>query len=71
MLAGGEDAQSGTGGVDGDTNNLSSVIDLNLGDVTKATYFTPRLAGFQLGASYTPDTTDDGGRDGPASIGGH
>jgi outer membrane protein OmpU len=64
MLVGGEDAQAGTGGVDGDTANLASVIDLNLGDVTKATYFTPRIGGFQLGASYTPETDDDGGRDG-------
>jgi hypothetical protein len=64
MLAGGEDAQAGTGGVDGDTANLSSIIDLNLSDTTKATYFTPRVGGFQLGASYTPDTGDDGGRDG-------
>ena len=71
MLVGGEDAQSGTGGVDGDTNNLSSIIDLNLGDVTKATYFTPRIAGFQVGASYTPDTGDDGGRDGRGFDGGH
>jgi hypothetical protein len=73
MLAGGEDAQSGTGGVDGDTNNLCSggCIDLNLGDVTKATYFTPRIGGLQLGASYTPDTGDDGGRDGPGFDGGH
>ena len=64
MLVGGEDAQSGTGGVDGDTANLASIIDLNLGDVTKAMYFTPRIGGFQLGAGYTPDTGDDGGRDG-------
>jgi outer membrane protein OmpU len=71
MLAGGEDAQAGTGGVDGDTNNLSTVIDLNLGDVTKATYFTPRVGGFQLGASYTPETPDDGGRDGAGFDGGH
>jgi outer membrane protein OmpU len=71
MLAGGEDAQSGTGGVDGDTANLSTVIDLNLGDVTKATYFTPRVGGFQLGAGYTPDTGDDGGRDDVGFDGGH
>lgn len=72
MLAGGEDAQSGTGGVDGDTSNLATIIDLNLGDVTKATYFTPRVGGFQLGASYTPDTGDDGGRDeGPLFDNGH
>ena len=72
MLAGGEDAQAGTGGVDGDTANLSSIIDLNLGDVTKAMYFTPRIAGFQLGVGYTPDTGDDGGRDeGPLFDQGH
>jgi hypothetical protein len=71
MLTGGEDAQAGTGGVDGDTRNLSSIIDLNLGDATKAMYFTPRVGGFQLGAGYTPDTGDDGGRDGPGFDGGH
>jgi hypothetical protein len=73
MLVGGEDAQSGTGGVDGDTANLCSggCIDLNLGDVTKATYFTPRVGGFQVGASYVPDTGDDGGRDGAGFDTGH
>jgi outer membrane protein OmpU len=71
MLTGGEDAQAGTGGMDGDTANLPSIIDLNLGDVTKAMYFTPRVGGFQLGAGYTPDTGDDGGRDGPGFDGGH
>jgi outer membrane protein OmpU len=73
MLAGGEDAQAGTGGVDGDTNNLCTggCIDLNLGDTTKATYFTPRIGGFQFGASYVPDTGDDGGRDGPGFDDGH
>jgi outer membrane protein OmpU len=29
-------------------------------------YFTPRVGGFQLGAGYTPDTGDDGGRDSDA-----
>ena len=65
MFLGGEDAQSGTGGIDGDTANLGSIINVqNTDDATKATYYTPRLAGFQLGASYVPDTGDDGGRDG-------
>jgi len=64
MFVGGEDAQSGTGGVDGDTNNLATVINVHSGDYTKATYFTPRIAGFQLGANYAPDRGDDGGRDG-------
>jgi outer membrane protein OmpU len=65
MFVGGEDAQSGTGGVDGDTTNLASVINVHSGDYTKATYFTPRIGGFQLGANFAPDRGDDGGRDGP------
>jgi hypothetical protein len=66
MFLGAEDAQSGTGGLDGDTANLGSIINLqNTDDATKATYYTPRVAGFQVGASYVPDTGDDGGRDGP------
>ncbi len=66
MFLGGEDAQSGTGGVDGDTANLGTIINVqNTDDATKATYYTPRLGGFQLGASYVPDSGDDGGRDGP------
>ena len=60
MFVGGEDAQSGTGGVDGDTKNLASVINVrNSGDDAKVTYFTPRVAGFQLGASYLPGTGPD------------
>jgi hypothetical protein len=66
MFLGGEDAQSGTGGVDGDTANLGTIINVqNTDDATKATYYTPRVGGFQLGASYVPDSGDDGGRDGP------
>ncbi len=62
MFVGAEDAQSGTGGIDGDTSNLATIINIqNTGDATKATYFTPRIAGFQLGASFTPDTSDDSG----------
>ncbi len=63
MFVGAEDAQSGTGGIDGDTTNLTSVYHVSLGDAAKATYFTPRVAGFQLGASYTPDQSDNGGLD--------
>jgi len=60
MFVGGEDAQSGTGGVDGDTKNLATVINVrNSGDDAKATYFTPRVAGFQLGATYLPGTGPD------------
>jgi outer membrane protein OmpU len=66
MFLGAEDAQSGTGGLDGDTANLGSIINIqNTDDASKATYYTPRVGGFQLGASYVPDTSDDGGRDGP------
>ena len=62
MFVGAEDAQSGTGGIDGDTSNLAPIINVqNTGDATKATYFTPRIAGFQLGASFTPDTSDNNG----------
>ena len=71
MFVGGEDAQAGTGGIDGDTNNLASAINVqNTGDAAKATYFTPRVGGFQLGASYTPDTGDDGGDDTDTGPGG-
>ncbi len=31
------------------------------GDSDKLSYFTPRFAGFQLGASYTPDNTEEAG----------
>lgn len=64
MFTGGKNAQAGTGGIDGDANNLASAINVqNTGDTTKATYFTPRIGGFQLGASFIPDTGDDGGDD--------
>jgi hypothetical protein len=58
MAIGGQDAQAGTGGIDGDTANLDQPELIDTGDDTKATYFTPRLAGFQLGASFVPDTGD-------------
>ena len=61
MFVAGEDFQAGTGGIDGDPENLNfgqtSVTDS--GDAAKITYFTPRVGGFQLGASFTPDTGDD------------
>jgi hypothetical protein len=62
MGIGGEDAQAGTGGIDGDTANLTTFEITDTGDSTKASYFTARFAGFQLGASFTPDdgVTDDG-----------
>ena len=64
MSIGGEDAQAGTGGIDGDTTNLTTFEITDTDDSAKVTYFTPRVAGFQIGASWTPDNgdglTDDG-----------
>jgi outer membrane protein OmpU len=54
----GADAQAGTGGIDGDTQNLVQFENLDTGDSAKVTYFTPRVAGFQLGGSFIPDNGD-------------
>jgi hypothetical protein len=59
MFVGAEDAQAGTGGLDGDTRNLGQIQFPDMGDDIKATYFTPRIAGFQVGASFTPDGDDN------------
>jgi outer membrane protein OmpU len=59
MLVGGEDAQAGTGGLDGDIPNVNFIEFENTDIAAKATYFTPRIAGFQLGASFTPDYEDN------------
>jgi outer membrane protein OmpU len=59
MFVGAEDAQAGTGGIDGDTQNLGQIQFLDMSDDVKATYFTPRIAGFQLGASFAPDGDDN------------
>jgi outer membrane protein OmpU len=73
MAIGGEDAMPGRGGYDGavgDAFNFSGESHFNAngatftGDSTKITYFTPRFFGFQLGASWTPDSTSDGGAGG-------
>ena len=58
MGIGAADAQAGTGGIDGDTTNLVQFETPDSGDSNKATYFTPRIAGFQVGASWTPDNGD-------------
>jgi hypothetical protein len=66
----------GTGGIDGDYSNFynvatnngrSSVLGLDdmfkvmdSDDATKITYFSPRFAGFQFGASYSPDGLGSG-----------
>jgi hypothetical protein len=59
IFVGAEDAQAGTGGIDGDTANLGQIQFPDMGDTIKATYFTPRIAGFQLGASFAPDGDDN------------
>ena len=63
MYVGAEEAQAGTGGIDGDIPNANFVEFTNTDIAAKVTYFTPRFAGFQLGASFTPDYEDDGGED--------
>ena len=45
----------GTGG------GISATGNTITGDATKATYFTPRFAGFQLGGSLTPDSGQSSG----------
>ena len=61
MYVGAQDAQAGTGGIDGDIPNLNFIEFENTDIAAKTTYFTPRVAGFQLGASFTPDYEDNGG----------
>jgi hypothetical protein len=52
---------AGTGGLDGDLINLGPRIGpTNSGDATKIIYYTPTIAGFQLGASFTPDSGSKG-----------
>jgi Gram-negative porin len=69
MAVGGFDTQVGTGGFDGNFENILAVttgvrttVDLpqDTGDATKIVYITPRLEGFQLGFSFAPDTKHDG-----------
>jgi hypothetical protein len=55
MFVGGPEAQAGTGGLDGDAPNLGVIEMQDTDDAAKITYFTPRVAGFQLGGSFTPD----------------
>ena len=51
---------AGTGGIDGDLPiNLTGENIFDSGDAEKITYFTPRVAGFQVGASYNPDSGED------------
>jgi outer membrane protein OmpU len=58
MFVGGPEAQAGTGGLDGDIPNINFIELRDTDDAAKITYFTPRIAGFQLGGSFTPDYED-------------
>lgn len=51
---------AGTGGIDGTVDLPRLVAGDNTGDATKVVYFSPRLAGFQLGVSYTPNANSGG-----------
>ncbi len=68
MAIGGEDAMVGRGGYDGAVGDVffrggvfTGPGATFTGDATKATYFTPRVFGFQAGASWTPDSGHAGG----------
>ncbi|MCL6608594.1 MAG: porin [Geminicoccaceae bacterium] len=51
---------AGTGGIDGTVDLPRLVAGVNTGDATKIVYFTPRIAGFQAGVSYTPNAGSSG-----------
>lgn len=59
MALGANSIAAGTGGIDGDTDNLGIVEVINSEDAAKVSYFTPRIANLQFGLSFTPDTGDD------------
>jgi hypothetical protein len=61
MYVGGEDAQAGTGGIDGDIPNINFVQFTTTDDAAKVSYFSPRVVGIQLGVSFAPDLEDNGG----------
>lgn len=56
IYIGGGDYQAGSGGIDGNGANLVDVGLTGSNDAVKASYYTPRKRGFQLGVSFTPDT---------------
>ena len=71
MFVDSKDALVGRAGPDGDAGdffNFGGAIGASgntvTGDATKATYFTPRFGGFQLGASLTPDSGVNSGTGG-------
>jgi outer membrane protein OmpU len=59
-------AASSQGGADFIGPNLIG----DTSDATKIQYYTPRIAGFQLGVSWTPDSGDNGGEGPGQTIGG-
>ncbi len=51
----------GTGGLDGTLVDMESTTFVgNTGDATKIIYYSPTIAGFQAGVSYTPHTDSNG-----------
>ena len=67
MFVAGEDALVARASFDGDVGDefdfggtWIGVTNNNTAKVTKATYFSPRIEGFQVGVSYTPDSGSQG-----------
>ncbi len=59
IFIGGGDSQAGSGGIDGNAANLVDVGLTGSGSAIKASYYTPRRRGVQVGVSFTPDTDAD------------
>jgi outer membrane protein OmpU len=55
----------GSGSLQGGADFIGPNLIGDTSDATKIQYYTPRIAGFQLGLSWTPDNGDNGG-EGPA-----
>jgi hypothetical protein len=61
--------QRGTAGLDGGYRAVPSAFLFDSGEATKATYFTPNVAGFQAGVSYAIDADDRGTNGGENDVG--
>jgi hypothetical protein len=61
--------QRGTAGLDGGYRAVPSAFLFDSGEATKATYFTPNVAGFQAGVSYAIDADDRGTNGGENEVG--
>ncbi len=64
MNYGGENVMGATGGFDGDQDDVAFIgnfvypsIAGDTSDSTKISYFSPRMSGFQIGASFAPNAT--------------